>query len=299
VTIIIFNFRVFPVVKGFAPFLPQNFRYKPKLYKIFYVFDPKKRLIMAPEFSDRVVHHALHAIIEPLFERRFIYDSYTCRKNKGMHRAAKRVQNFIIPNGYALKADITKYFPSVNQTILFNIISKTIKCADTLRLFRTILKTSDTGLPIGALTSQLFANVYLDTLDHFIKDYLGVKRYVRYMDDFIIIEKDKEKLKDLLCLIGEFLLTNLALKLNGKTQIFFIKQGIDFCGYQIWKTHYKLRKRNIKKTKRKFRKFSELYKDGKISQEKIHSSLMSFLGYANHSNNKKTIKSVVNCLRLR
>ena len=118
------------------------------------------------------------------------------------------------------------------------------------------------------------------------------------MDDFIIIHHNKKYLKNLLEVIREFLCNNLCLSLNGKTQIYPLKHGIDFCGYRIWKTHYKLRKRNIKKNKRKFRKLSLLYSQNKINLSYIKPRLMSFLGYAKHSNNKKTVSSILNCLRL-
>jgi len=268
----------------------------PKPFRCFYVYDPKKREIHAPEFDDRIVHHALCNIIEPLFERKFIYDSYACRKRKGIHLAVKRVQQNIFINDYVLKADISKYFPSINHDVLLSIIKKTVSCKDTIWFIETIIKSHKNGLPIGALTSQLFANVYLDQLDHYIKDYLGVKRYFRYMDDIIILHPNKKYLGELLKAIQHYLFSKLCLVLNNKTSIFPARHGIDFCGYRIWKTHIKLRKRNIKKTKRKFKKYVRLYKANKINFSRIYASFMSFLGYAKHSNNLNAIISIISIL---
>ena len=264
--------------------------YQPKPFKEFYVYDPKQRLISAPTFEDRIVHHALCNVIEPLFERRFIYDSYACRKGKGTHAAVERVQTFLkrafITFGrqqlYILKCDVSKYFPSIDHAILLQILARTIQDDDTLWLCETIIRASNEsgkGLPVGALTSQLFANVYLDIFDHYIKDKLGVKYYVRYMDDFVIIHYDKKFLHDLRRKIEVFLDERLSLKLNPKTSVFPTKHYIDFCGYRIKHSHLKPRKRNIIRAKRRFNKYAKLYSYGKISLNKIRNSIFSFLGY--------------------
>jgi len=157
--------------------------------------------------------------------------------------AVARLQRFMrklrrnYDNFYVLKADISQYFPSINHSILMNIIQRTIRCKDTLWLIETIVSQTDQGLPIGALTSQLFANVYLNELDHHIKDQLGVKYYMRYMDDFVITHPDKKYLKRLLCDIQDFLTTKLALRLNPKTRIYPYTHGVDFAGYRFI-THY-------------------------------------------------------------
>ncbi|HOM03855.1 MAG TPA: reverse transcriptase/maturase family protein [Acetivibrio sp.] len=270
--------------------------YEPGRFKEFYVYDPKKRLIHAPAFRDRVIHHALCNIIEPLFEKKFIYDSYACRKGKGTHAAVKRVQKFMrkLPrNSYVLKADISQYFPSINHSILMNIIQRTIRCKDTLWLIETIIFQTDQGLPIGALTSQLFANVYLNELDHFIKDQLGVKYYLRYMDDFVIAHPDKKYLKQLLCDIQDFLITRLALKLNPKTRICPYAQGVDFAGYRTWPTHILPRKRNVKRAKRMFKKLMKDYALGIIDLDYIKPRLMSFLGYMKHCDGYITLHHIL------
>lgn len=270
--------------------------YEPGRFKGFYVYDPKKRLIHAPAFRDRVIHHALCNIIEPLFEKKFIYDSYACRKGKGTHAAVKRVQKFMrkLPrNSYVLKADISQYFPSISHDILMKIIARTISCKDTLWLIEKIIRIDNKGLPIGALTSQLFANVYLSELDHYIKDKLGVKFYARYMDDFVVIHHDKQYLRSLLTEIEGFLFEKLALKLNRKTQIYPIKHGIDFCGYRIWPTYILPRKRNVKRARKRFKKLALLYKHSRISLQEVRNSIMSFIGYMKHCNGYRSLSYIL------
>lgn len=273
--------------------------YKPSRFREFYVYDPKKRLISAPAFRDRVVHHALCNVIEPIFDKKFIYDSYACRADKGTHAAAIRTQKFmrklkrLSGDFYVLKADISQYFPSINHDILESIIRRTISCKDTLWFIDTIIDQTEQGLPIGALTSQLFANVYLDKLDHFIKDNIGIKYYLRYMDDFIIMHPDKNFLKELKTEIESFLLHQLALKLNRKTAIYPNKHGIDFCGYRIWTTHILPRKRNIKRARRRFKKLAKLYSSGTINLDKIKSSIMSFIGYMKHCNGYRSLTNIL------
>lgn len=162
--------------------------WKPGPYRDFVVLEPKKRLISAPCFRDRVVHHALVHIIEPHFEKRFIRHSYACHKGKGTHATSARMTAMLhgLSRGYALKADISKYFPNIDHAILLCVVARVIGDPRLFALIRAIVGEGphkERGLPIGALTSQLFANVYLDRLDHYVKDVLGVRRYIRYMDD--------------------------------------------------------------------------------------------------------------------
>lgn len=273
--------------------------YIPSRYREFYVYDPKKRLIQAPQFKDRVIHHALCNVIEPLFEKKFIYDSYACRKGKGTHAAVLRAQKFMRKlkrnhgNFYILKADVSKYFQSINPDILKSIIRRTISCRDTLWLIDTVIDENEQGLPIGALTSQLFANIYLNELDHFIKDQLGIKAYVRYMDDFVIMHQDKQYLKGVLAEVRQFLTHKLALALNSKTQIYPYKHGLDFCGYRIWPTHILPRKRNVKKARRMFKTLKEKYANRIIDLSYIKPRLMSFLGYMKFCSGYFTSKNIL------
>ena len=174
-----------------------NGRYKPSAYRYFKIFDPKERIISVASFKDRVVHHALINILEPIYERCFIYDSYATRKEKGTHLAINRAQTFLKEDPWFLKTDIDKYFDSINQGILMALLNRKIKDHRLLEVAQAIIENggvNGVGLPIGNLTSQFFANVYLNPFDHFVKQQLGVK-YVRYMDDFVLFSKNKEELK--------------------------------------------------------------------------------------------------------
>lgn len=282
-------------------------QWQPAPYREFYVHDPKKRLISAPAFRDRVVHHALVRVLEPLFERKFIADSFACRKGKGTHAAKQRVESFMATAGkkwgdfYVLKGDIKSYFHSIDRRILLGILRKTISDKDVLWLVERIVACDDDacGIPIGALTSQLFANVYLDTLDHYIKDDLGVKMYARYMDDFLVVHPDKDYLKQLLTDIDTFVADRLHLTLNPKTTIY--KSGnstchaVDFCGYRIWPEYTRPRKRTVKAARKRFKRLAELYRLGNIGLDRVRSSVMSFLGYMKHCDGVLTLESTLAC----
>ena len=300
------NKRYHPEVLNFSENLEENLIniqkeliykiYKTGEYKHFVVYEPKERLISALPFKDRVVQHAICNIIEPIFEKSFIYDSHACRKGFGVLSGVLRTTKFLrivsqnSEKVYCLKGDISKYFPSIDHEVLKQCIRKRIKCKDTLNLIYEIIdKSGDTcGMPIGNLTSQLFANIYLNELDHYVKNTLKVKYYIRYMDDFVILSNDKKQLNQILNNIKSFLQTKLKLKLNRKTQVFLVKQrSIDFLGYKIWSTHRLLRKCNIKRTKRKFKKFQKLYKERAITLKDINPSIMSWLGHAKWADSYK------------
>ena len=271
--------------------------YKTSPYKWFTVYEPKGRLIMSLPFRDRVVHHALCNIIEPIFEGSFIFDSYACRKGKGIHTASKRLTQFTRrarnqwgSSFYCLKADISKFFPTVKHQILSSILRKKIVCAETVWLMEEILFSagdrddhSSCGLPIGNLTSQLWANVYLNELDHFAKETLGVKFYIRYMDDIIILDRDKKRLSEIKNKIGSFLNEKLSLRLNDKTSVFPIKQGIDFVGYRTWPDFKLIRKSSIKRIKRRLKKMAGMVSRGTLGVEIARASLASWIGYCAHA----------------
>lgn len=267
--------------------------YEPGRYREFYVYDPKTRLVMAAPFRDRVLHHAVCNIIEPIFDRTFIHHSYACRSGKGTHAGVKCTVDFLrgavhkYGKVYCFKADISKYFPSINHDILRSIIRKKIRCKDTLWLIDTILDSTaandeinPVGIPIGNLTSQLFANVYLNELDYYMKHKQRVKCYVRYMDDFVVLHHDKRYLHNLWRATEDFLCNSLALKMNHKTSIFPIEQGIDFLGYRIWPGRRLLRKANVKRIKRIAKKFAREYRKGNVSLSKIRAVMSSWLGHA-------------------
>jgi retron-type reverse transcriptase len=268
--------------------------YQPGQYRSFYVLDPKKRLISAAPYRDRVVHHALCRIIEPIFESRFIHHSYACRVDKGTHRAIDKCQVFIRNNQYCLQGDIQKYFESINHEVLLDILKRWIKderviwlaglivgSAQNMRLPRPYGARNDNardlssgtglpaeasaqaGLPIGNLTSQFFANVYLNELDYFVKFDLREKYYIRYMDDFLIFGNDKEHLTYLKERISGFLLNTLKLRLHEKkSTIFPVGDGVSFLGFRIFRDYRKILKENVKRFIRRMKRMSFEYRMG-------------------------------------
>jgi len=204
---------------------------------------------------------------------------------------------------YVLKADVTKYFYSIDHDILLRIVSRTIGDPDVLNVLRVLVKEADCiegnrGLPLGALTSQLLANVYLDQLDHFIKDTLGVRYYVRYMDDFILLHGDKTELWRLLAEIRDFLACELHLTLNNKTRVFPASHGVDFAGYRHW-ANYKLpRKRNVRRARKRFAGLSRCYADGRVDIDTVRCCVASFTGYMRHCKGWKSAESTLNKLIL-
>ncbi|MDM8550051.1 reverse transcriptase/maturase family protein [Desulfobacterales bacterium HSG2] len=259
-------------------------RYKPARYRYFKIFDPKERQISVAPFRDRVVHHALVRVIEPVFERSFIFDSYATRVGKGTHRAVERAQKFLRKNFWYLKTDVEKYFDSVDHDILLKLIRRKIKDEKVIRLTEKIIRNSDRsrdlahgkGLPVGNLTSQFFANVYLDPLDHFIKDRLGVKCYIRYMDDMVISSDSKDDLRDLLKIKETFLAENLELRLNPKaTRLNNCLHGLPFLGFMIFPNLKRIRKENLKRVKKRLRQRKNEFEAGIITEEQFAMSVRS------------------------
>jgi retron-type reverse transcriptase len=256
--------------------------------RIFLVYEPKTRTISALPFRDRVMHHAVNNIIEPIFDRRFYYHSYACRAGKGMHRASKTLTKWIRNLSfddkplYALKADIHHYFQSIDHTKLKAIIRRTIKDPDALWLLDCIIDDggeNGRGIPVGNLTSQLFANIYLDVLDKHIKETLRIKHYIRYMDDFIILSNDKTELRAVLRDLERFLHVELNLLFNPKTTVLSAKNGIDFCGFRHYENFKKVRKRSVKTMERMIK----AYHKGKTENERFSRSLASWLGHIGHA----------------
>lgn len=285
-------------------------------YRTFSVYEPKERQVAALPFRDRVVQHALVAVIEPIWERRFIADSYACRPGRGTHRGADRAQAMLRQvkrdqgRVYVFKADISKYFASINHNVLRALLRRRIACRRTLALLDQIIESanalnpkSGVGLPIGNLTSQLFANVYLHELDEFVKHGLREKNYVRYMDDFVIIHHDKEHLQHARLLIEEFLQDKLRLTTNHKTQVFPVGtiggRALDFLGYRIWPTHRKLRRASIGRIHRTMRQLSKLYGAGVIGLDRIQASVSSWLAHASHASARGLIEKTLSSFAFR
>ena len=223
--------------------LEETYRHNP--YEPFTIFDPKKRQIHKATVKDRIVHQALLQVIEPFFENRFIFDSYSCRVGKGTHKAVKRLRIFQQKASlndtrtvYALKCDIRKFFASVSHAKLFELLDRRIGDRKTMRLLSEVITSFSTeegrGIPLGNLTSQLFANVYLHELDYFVKHDLSKRYYLRYCDDFIVLSDSRRHLQDLIPQIDSFLAERLSLGLHpDKTFIRTWRQGIDILGYVL------------------------------------------------------------------
>ena len=279
--------------------------YCPGPYYNFRIYDPKPRLISAAPFRDRVVHHALCRVIEPLFERRFIHDSYACRKGKGTHAALDRSQKFSRRYPYVLKCDIERFFPSMDHSLLMAQLERVIADPDTLGLCDRILKSGETihrneiqpryfpgddlfavlrpkGLPIGNLTSQFWANVYLNPLDHFVKRELGCKGHVRYVDDFLLFAENKAILHHWKQSIIEFAAT-LRMRLHERqASVFPVGTGIPFLGWRIYPGYRRLKRRNGVAFQRRFARLRALFAEGKIGWEDMDASVKGWVAHAAH-----------------
>ena len=281
----------------------KSLTYKPRPLKTFILRDPKIRKISKSDFRDRIIHHALCNIIEPVIEKIFIYDSYANRKDKGNLKAIERFYSFIKKvsrngkvngcfndnqvKGYCLKADIKHYFQEVDYEILLRIIKRKIKDENVIWLIKQILSNhvdKEKGMSLGNLTSQFFANVYLNELDYFIKHKLRVKYYIRYVDDFVLLHSSKSQLEVWKKQINEFLKKELKLELHSeKSKIIPLSRGIDFVGFRNFYYYKLLRKRNIRKMLSKI----ELYKIGGVSYDKILESFQGWQAYAKWANTYK------------
>ncbi len=264
--------------------------YKHEGYTSFYIHDPKQRHIHKATVRDRVLHHAVFSILNPIFEQTFIHSSFSCRIDKGTHKgidalrvATRKVGNNGFKPCFILKCDIKKFFATVNHQILLDIIGKRIKDANAIWLLREIIGSFPNGVPIGNLTSQLFANVYLNKLDYFVKHDLRVKFYFRYTDDFVVVANNIKYLEEVFRLIKYFLET-LALELHpNKITIRKLHQGIDFLGYVSFPHHSLLRTKTKKRILKKMKYGVMEYKRGSITKERLEQSLQSYLGILSHA----------------
>ena len=270
----------------------RNKTYKHGGYTSFYVTEPKVRKIEKSRYLDRIVHRWLvDNFLAPAFVPQFIQNSYACLKQRGMHRAAIYVQDSmkhcirIWNEYYILKMDIAKYFDNINKEILLNIIKKKIKDENILWLINEILyaQKREKGLEIGNYTSQMFANIYLNEIDQYIKHNLKIKYYCRYLDDSIVIVKTKKEAKNALEKIKIFLKENLGLELNEKTQIIKSTQGVNFCGYKINEYRMKLRDKGKQKLKKKVKKLTLKIKNGEITSKEAKKYLAGHMGYIKYA----------------
>lgn len=283
----------------------ENKTYQPGKYFSFHIYDPKPRLISAAPFRDRVVHHALCQIIEPLFERRFIFDSYACRVGKGTHAAVNRAQEFARQYPYVLKLDLEHFFPSIDVAILRQHLAHVLADKEAMWLIDQILNggagvnSSEApplyfpgddlfaalrprGLPIGNLTSQFWANVYLNPLDQFIKRELKCHGYVRYVDDLLLFASDKPTLHQWRKRAIEFAATLRQHFHENEAMVFPVRTGIPFLGWRVYPTHRLLKRRSGVAFQRRLKKLCVQLAEGEISLERVALSVNGWLAHAQH-----------------
>ena len=276
----------------------QTKKYTLSPYNTFEVYEPKRRVVMSNSYKDKVVQHSLcDNVLEPILTRSFITDNYASQVGKGTHYGLDRLRDFLRRfyrkngiDGWILKADISKYFYSIRHDVLKSLIRKKIRDPDVLWLVEMIIDSTEgnVGIPIGNQSSQLFALLYLNNLDHFVKEKLGIKYYGRYMDDFFLIHEDKAYLQYCRAEIEKHVAA-LGLSLNNKTNIYPLRNGIDFLGFHTYLTETgavirKVRRRSKNNMKRKLKKMRGLVERGKITTATVEQSYKSWRGHASKGN---------------
>ena len=289
-------------------------------YYIFYVYEPKKRMIMSISFMHRIVQWAIYRVLNPMLVDGYIGDSYGCIPGRGVNGAVEKLHGWLqyvsLKEGrwYYLKLDISKYFYRISHRILKKLLRRKIKDDRLIRLLERIIdcehtpfglppgkspgdvpmdqRLYDVGMPIGNLLSQMFANFYLNELDQFCKRVLRIKYDIRYMDDVIILSDNKEQLHEWEQRISEFLETELELTLNNKTCIRPISMGVEFVGHRVFPDHVQIRKSTTLRIKRSLRGVREKYRRGEMAFEKVTETFQSYLGMLSHTNSIEFVESM-------
>lgn len=255
-----------------------NDNFNTSQYRIRKIYEPKERLIyILPLYPDHIVHHALINILGPIWLNSFVRDSYACIPGKGLHKASKATMKFIKRNKYVLQCDIRKFYPSINHQIMFDIVKRKIADKKLLNVLHNIIWScgGETNLPIGNLTSQWMGNVYLNELDHFVKEQLHCRDYIRYCDDFCLFGNDKKILHEYKEKIESFINTKLKLVFS-KSMVFPTARGLPFIGYRHFKKFIMLRKYGAKKMRNKI---LNIAKHNDISDHAM-GQLASYRGWA-------------------
>jgi len=277
--------------------------YRPGPYRTFSILDPKPRLISAAPFRDRVVHHALTNIVEPIFERRFVPFSFACRVGFGTHKALAHARKAASRYPCVLKLDIGKYFASIDHQILEELLARAIHCPDIRHLLSLIIGSYHqpdqplhyfpgdtlftpvhrrTGLPLGNQTSQFFANVYANPLDHFIVRNLRPAAYARYVDDALLFSDSKDQLQDFQAQIQQFLYRFRLTLHPRKSRIYGCRDGVPFLGFRLFPTHMRLLRPNVIRFRRHLRQLHADYHAGLIDKETVNQSVRAWIGHAMH-----------------
>lgn len=320
-----------PAAAGFEFNLEQNLvalseelrqgLYWPGEYASFYIHDPKRRLISAAPFRDRVVHHALCNVLEPIFERKFIFDSYANRLGKGTHRALDRCTQFLRRFDYVLPMDVRQFFPSIDHRILEGILAKSIGDERMLELCHKILVSGQgilkdeyemiyfpgddlfaalrpRGLPIGNLTSQFWANVYLNGLDHFIKRYLKCQGYIRYVDDMLLFSDNKANLHAWReAVIEQMIALRLTVHENC-AQPRPCSSGVPYLGFQVFRDHRRLKRRKVISARRSLKALAQQYHQGQVSLQRAQASIVAWINHASYGNTWGLRQAILDEIRL-
>lgn len=271
----------------------ENLTYKTSSYSTFTIYEPKERLIFRlPYYPDRITHHAIMNVMEPIWTKIFVKGTYSCIKNRGIIKVLKDLKkdlsDYRNDTTYCLKMDIRKFYPSIDHDILYEITQKKLKDPELLTLLKEIINSAD-EVPIGNYLSQFFANLYLAYFDHWVKEELKCKFYYRYADDVVILDGDKNHLRNILLAIKIYLKYVLKLELKPNYQIFPVDdRGIDFVGYKFYHSHILLRK-SIKK---KLFKLIKRYKDKKIGKEELKRRMQSYFGWLKYCNSKHLLQKI-------
>ncbi|WP_438979104.1 reverse transcriptase domain-containing protein [Polynucleobacter sp.] len=250
--------------------------YKIGGYRQFVIYEPKARLISALDFNDRLIQHALCNVIGPIFESTLLHNTFACRPGMGTHAGVRYIQSELRKDGatHYLKTDYSKFFPSIDRAILHRLIDRKIGCELTLKILREIIPLNGKGIPIGSLTSQLFANVYGGLIDRYIHNELGHRRWARYMDDIVILGDDPVRLRNDFYRIQEFSKDHMNMNIS-KWSCSGVGRGINFLGYRIWDTHKLLRPDSVLRAKRKI---SNMVRHD--DQESLDKFIASWTGHA-------------------
>lgn len=285
--------------------------YKHSGYTGFFISDPKKRHIHKAVVRDRVLHHAIMGILYPLYDKIFIHNSFSCRVGKGTHKGVQVLRSMLWKASrnntrtvFILKCDIQKFFDSIDHDILLSILRKTIKDEQLVNLLTEVVESftgeqstlfERRGVPIGNLTSQLFANVYMDKFDQYVKHIIKVKHYARYTDDFVVVSESREYLISLLPKLSLFLSKELRLCIHPKkVEIRKYSEGVDFLGYVVFPHYTKVRKRTVRRISRRISEKTILYKSDKLGKDKLEATLMSYLGVLSHANTHRFSEGIRN-----
>lgn len=273
-------------------------RWRPSNFRVFEIREPKLRRISAADFRDRVVHHAICNLLEPVLDKRLIFDTWACRRGKGSHRAVARAQWFCRRYPYFLKCDVRRYFDTIDHAVLKSMLGQILKDRPLIELLERIIDhplpgvLPGKGLPIGNLTSQHFANLYLSELDHQLKDRQGLKAYLRYMDDMLIFAEDKAQLHAIQRSLEEFIGGRLQLQLKlSATRLAPVSEGVPFLGFRIFPGLIRLNRQSLQRFRHRLYQRQQDYLSGKIEVEGVAASVTSMIAHMAHANTHRLRQS--------